>query len=99
MAGPLKARLTLALVLVTGFAVRLPHLADPPLRFHPTRQYPSAVIARGYYLDEMNGLTTQQREAARATASKLGPIEPPVVEHLAVRVYRAAGREDSGFPG
>jgi hypothetical protein len=46
----------------------------------------------------MNGLTTQQRKAPRATASKPGPIEPPAVKHLAVWVYRAAGREDLRLP-
>jgi hypothetical protein len=91
-------RALLALVLLGGFVVRLPHIADPPLRFHATRQYHSFILARSYYLPWSRNLTVEELDAARAAASSQAPIEPPVMEHLAAWIYRAAGREALWIP-
>jgi hypothetical protein len=88
----------IALILFVGFVARLPHLADPPLRFHPTRQYRSALIARGYYIRSLQGLTPAALNAARVAAASQGTIEPPLMEHLAAWLYRAAGREGLWLP-
>jgi len=95
---PWGHRGVLVLILLFGFAVRLPHVADPPLGFHATRQYRSAIIARGYYLPQLRGLTPEESTAARAAAAAQGAIEPPVIEHLAAWAYLAAGREALWIP-
>jgi len=83
-----------ALLVLIGVGLRLPGLADPPLDFHPTRQYRSAIIARGYSLESLRGLEPAARAAAESAARAQPPIEPPVMEYLASRVYHVIGRED-----
>jgi hypothetical protein len=85
------------LILFAGLAARLPHLREPPLRFHATRQYWSALIARGLYVDHMRGLSPVETAAARAAAPAVW-IEPPVMEYLAMFGYRLAGRETLAIP-
>ena len=41
--------LVIALTAAAGLAIRLYDLTDPPLDFHPARQFHSAIIARGYF--------------------------------------------------
>jgi hypothetical protein len=85
----------IAVALVTvGLLIRLPGLADPPLDFHPTRQYRAAIIARGYSLDLLGGLSEAERQAAEAAVRAQVRIEPPVMERLASWVYHIIGRED-----
>jgi hypothetical protein len=87
------AGIALAIVIV-GLLIRLPGLADPPLDFHPTRQYRAAIIARGYSLDLLGGLEPRQRQAVEAATLAQARIEPPVMERLASWVYHLIGRED-----
>ena len=86
------------LILLAGLAMRLPHLDDPPLRFHATRQYWSALLARGLYVDHLRGLSPAETAAARAAAPRVW-IEPPLMEYLATIGYRLAGtnRRDPVF--
>ena len=85
------------LILLAGLAARLPHLGEPALRFHATRQYWSALIARGLYLDRMRGLSRAETAAARAAAPAVW-IEPPIMEYQAMFGYRLAGRETLAIP-
>ena len=39
----------LVVVCLVGFGIRMYHLKDPPLDFHPTRQLRSALISRSVY--------------------------------------------------
>jgi len=94
MTRPLVA----GLIVLAGLAIRLPHFGDPPLDFHPTRQYRSAVLARAYALDALAGFTEGERVAARLTASRQPTIEPPIMEHLTAIAYRLIGREDLRLP-
>jgi hypothetical protein len=89
--------LTAVLLLVLAVVVRIPHLGDPPLEFHPTRQYRSAILARSYALPFLR-LSTDEQRAARQAAESLPQIEPPIVEHLSAFAYRLAGREDLRIP-
>lgn len=82
-----------ALLILTGVALRVPGLTDPPLDFHPTRQYRAAIIARGYALDLLHDRSPAERDIA-AAASGTPPIEPPLMERAAAFVYHAIGRED-----
>jgi len=90
-------RLALACLILLGLAIRIPHLADPPLDFHPTRQYRSALLARGYVVSHLAGFSATERRAAELSA-RLAPIEPPVFERVAAIAYRASGREALWIP-
>lgn len=97
-----RSRLTVCLalgcLLFAGLIIRLPHLTDPPLEFHPTRQYRSAVLARGYVIEDLAGFSAREREVARMMAAQMPPIEPPVFERAASLLYRMAGREALWMP-
>jgi dolichyl-phosphate-mannose-protein mannosyltransferase len=82
----------LFVILAAATCVRLYHVTDPLLEFHPTRQYRSAVIARGLYLPHDTSLPGWAREVAELNADQ-GALEPPIVEHLAVYGYRLTGGE------
>jgi hypothetical protein len=93
-----KSIVPAALIILVGLLIRLPGLAAPPLGFHPTRQYRSAVLARSYDLSRTPGVTTAKADAARQEAAQLGPIEPPIMEHLAAWAYQLAGHENLLLP-
>jgi hypothetical protein len=79
-------------ILLAGLAIRLPGLFEPPLAFHATRQYHSAILARSYALDHL-ALGPAERVAAAQAAVGQPVLEPPIIEHLAAVAYRVAGRE------
>ncbi len=83
-------------VLAGGATLRLVHLTDPPLDFHPNRQYHSALLARGLYADH----ATEWSDARRALAHEAMPhlIEPPLMESAAAWMYRAVGFEALWIP-
>src|SRR5438477_6500484 len=91
-------RWVLALILLVGFAARVPGLASPPLAFHPTRQYRGAIIARRLFLEHLHGLTPEQRLAAAQAVVLLGPTEPPILEYTSTLGYRIEGHEDLRIP-
>jgi len=80
-----------AVLLVSASGLRLAGLAYPPLRFHPTRQYRSLIIARALFLDSSD--VGPAAEAARSAARREARLEPTVMEHLTAWVYRLFGRE------
>jgi hypothetical protein len=84
----LLAAVALALLAVV---VRLPGIGDPPIEFHPTRQYRSLILARSFALerDDLSHTAVAAREAAR----RIPTLEPPLVELVTAAAYRAAGRE------
>lgn len=90
-------RVILLLVLfASALLLRLSGLDDPPLQFHPTRQYISALLARALYAGAGGEMTTMERTTA--LAARPAPGEPPVVEHAARVLYGLAGREDPALP-
>jgi hypothetical protein len=82
----------LCLIFAAAIGVRLYHITDPLLEFHVTRQYRSAVIARGLYLPYDTSMPGWAREIAVANADQ-GALEPTIIEHLAMYGYRLAGGE------
>lgn len=94
-AGPKRRSAALLVLLLLGMAVRLPGIGDPPLDFHPSRQYHSARLARAYDL-RLSGTTGAER--AVAEAAKPGELEPPVLEIAAVAGYRLLGGERLWLP-
>jgi hypothetical protein len=92
--GRTVAGVVLVVMLLAGLLVRLDHIADPALDYHPARQYHSALIARNYALG--NGGTMQQRVAAKARAAL---IEPPILELATAAVWRVTGSESLWVAG
>lgn len=94
--NPLLQYLILFLLLITGFSLRLYHISEPPLDFHPTRQYRSANLARYFYYRTIPD--TPQLRIDVAQGNKEAILEPPIVELLAVTGYRIAGGENLAIP-
>jgi 4-amino-4-deoxy-L-arabinose transferase-like glycosyltransferase len=90
--------LLLGLAFFAGLAVRLYDLGDPPLDFHPTRQLHSALIARGMYYENHDGIPAWQREMAVKQWRMEGIIEPQVMERLAAWSYAVVGSPDLRIP-
>lgn len=88
----------IGVLFIASLAIRFYHIDDPPLDFHPIRQYRSAIIARGYYRASDETIPDWQREVAIANMERLGIIEPPIMEHLATLGYRLAGGEHLWIP-
>jgi 4-amino-4-deoxy-L-arabinose transferase-like glycosyltransferase len=81
-----------------GFAIRLYWLNTPPLDFHPTRQYHSALIARSYYYEMQKDIPDWQRQVAALSAQREPSLEPPILETLSAFGYRIAGGEYLWIP-
>ena len=59
------AAAVVALLLAGGFAIRLVGLTDPPLAFHPTRQYHGLMVARAMYVANRSSVPRQERVTAQ----------------------------------
>jgi len=90
--------LIIAFLSVVGLAVRLDRIFDPPLDFHPTRQYRSAILARGCYYSSAPSIPEWKREIAGLNQSSEGLLEPPVMEQFACLAYRLSGSEHLWVP-
>jgi 4-amino-4-deoxy-L-arabinose transferase-like glycosyltransferase len=91
------ARLTVVAVLLAGVLIRLVHLDQPLLSFHPTRQYRSAIIARACYVDRAD-VPEWSRQVAHANRALQPAGEPPLLEWLACAGYLAVGKEQLAIP-
>jgi hypothetical protein len=85
-----------AVVFGAALGVRLVKLSEPPLDFHPTRQFRSALLARRFYLEGRRRVPPWRLELARANAVEI--YEPPVMERAAALGYRLRGQEDLRIP-
>jgi len=88
--------LLLVLALIAALAPRLYRIASPPLEFHPTRQFHSALIARSLYLDSFASGDAGRAEVARQARADY--IEPPIMEAAAAVAYWAGGGENLAYP-
>ncbi len=73
--------------ILLGMGIRLYDLTDPPLDFHPTRQYHSLLLARTLYLTWRPGEITPQEVAQRAAGNRVALHEPLILETLVARTY------------
>lgn len=87
-------RLVVLVALIAGLAIRLFDLSDPPLDFHPTRQFFSALKARGMYYAMLPTAPQWMRDLSYQQWQEQGKIEPTVLEPLAAVTYLLVGRED-----
>jgi hypothetical protein len=81
----------LALILVSGLAVRLPSISTGAFVFHSGRQFNSALLARNY---ELGGGPSSADVDQRVASAGRGPLaEPPL---LAIGVAAPLGRGGAG---
>ncbi len=85
--------LTLLILFVAAFAIRLYDLADLPLDFHPTRQLFSAIKARGMYYQTLADVPDWQRDFAIRQAKLKVTVEPEVLERLVAFTWRFTGEQ------
>jgi len=90
---PRWAEILLGLLLLSGFALRMVDLTDPPLDFHPTRQLRGAVVARSIYyeINPADDPTLQQQ--AVALRNSVSDLEPPILESIVAFIYVLSGGE------
>ncbi len=91
------APLTVGVLVVAALTLRLQHLDQPLLNFHPTRQYRSALIARACYYDHAD-VPDWARAIARSNRDIQPAREPPILEWLSCGAYRALGAERREVP-
>lgn len=80
----------LLLTFLLALSIRLYDLTDPPFDFHSTRQFRSAVIARGMYYASLD---TPRRDAALQQWQNEQQLEPPILEFLTALTYHLPGGE------
>mgnify|MGYP006268956145 FL=1 len=84
--------------MLLGLVVRLHEITQPIVRFHPTRHYRSAVLARACYYDIAPGIPEWARKVADANRGMQQAGEPPLMEWAACGAYLALGHEDIVIP-
>jgi hypothetical protein len=88
----------LVVLMTAGLAIRTSELDQSIVRFHPTRHYRSAVLARACYYDRAPGIPEWARAVAAANRVMQPAGEPPIMEWLACRGYLALGHENILIP-
>lgn len=96
--GRTETTILLALLMIAALAIRTRELDQPIVRFHPTRHYRSAVLARACYYDHASGIAVSAKAVADANRVMQPAGEPQVMEWLACGAYLAGGREDVMIP-
>jgi hypothetical protein len=96
--SPQMLWVTLILIFLLGFGIRIYDLTDPPLDFHSTRQLWSAIIARGMYYEEMMDAPAWQRELAVDGWKDKPAIEPTIFESIVAFTYRVVDQEIIWIP-
>lgn len=89
--------MVLALILA-ALAIRARELDQPIVRFHPTRHYRSAVLARACYYDYAGGVSPAAKAVADANRVMQPVGEPQLLEWLACGAYLAIGHENITIP-
>ena len=94
----MMSRLTLALLVAAALGVRFYDLTQPIVRFHPTRHYRSAVLARACYFDHSSGIPPEAKAVADANRQMQPVGELPLMEWFACGSYLSIGREEIMIP-
>lgn len=92
------SRIALAAMIVLALLIRTRELNAGIVRFHPTRHYRSAVLARACYYDHAPGVPDWARRVGDANRQMQQAGEPPIMEWLACGAYLAIGRENVTMP-
>lgn len=96
--SPILRSLIIISLFITAFYVRLYHIDEPPLSFHPGRQYQCAIIARSLYLEASKSAPEWRRNIAKLNREQVPKRELPIVEFIASIAYRIAGAEHLWIP-
>jgi Dolichyl-phosphate-mannose-protein mannosyltransferase len=83
--------LIIGVIFFAAVAIRLYHIDEPPFNFNAVRQYHSLVIARGYYLAQMDSVPEWQKSMASINKEKEGVWEPQINEFVVSSGYRVVG--------
>lgn len=83
--------LLLALTFALGLFLRLADLANPPLDFHPTRQFFGAIRARAIYQQTAPHVPEWQRDLSARFLAREAQLEPLILENIAAFLYRWTG--------
>lgn len=89
--------LALVFLFAAAIGIRVYDLTDPPFDFQPTRQFFTAIVARGEYYQNLTSAPQWMREQAVAQW-KVEQTEFPTIDALAALTYRFIGHEDLFFP-
>jgi hypothetical protein len=87
------AELALGLLMLLGFGLRMIDLTDPPLDFHPTRQFRGAVVARSIYYQLAPSSDPYIQEQALSLRNSVADLEPPILESIVAATYLATGEQ------
>lgn len=87
------AEIVLIVLVLLGFGLRMIDLTDPPLDFHPTRQFRGAVVARSIYYQLAPSLDPYIQQQAVSMRNSVSELEPPILESIVALVYFLAGGE------
>lgn len=88
--------LGLFILFCLALGLRVYKLDQPPLDFHPTRQYRSALLARLFYLQRAPDTPAWRLDVCRKAAPPV--YEPPLLEGLSAVAYGVAGGERLWIP-
>jgi 4-amino-4-deoxy-L-arabinose transferase-like glycosyltransferase len=94
-----RGRLALMIgMLVAAFAVRAYRLSEPPMDFHPTRQYIGAAVARSFYFNMDASIPEWRRTIAQIGKDRQELLEPQIMPAIAAVSYRIVGGEHLWIP-
>ncbi len=86
----------LMVLIVVALVIRLYQIDSISNRFHRIRQYNTAMMTRGYFV-QLSPLVPQwQREIALAVQPPM--LEPPIIQGIALAGYLLIGHEALGIP-
>jgi hypothetical protein len=84
-------------IFLAALGIRIYDLTNPPFDFHPTRQFFTAVVARGEYYQDLISAPQWMRDRA-VTQWKAEETDFPTIDLLASWTYRLLGHEDLFYP-
>lgn len=88
---PLLLSFTLTVLFIASFCIRVYRITDPPLDFHPVRQYFGALVARSYYYSYLGPSAPQWMRTVAASQDPRTIAEPPILEGMTLPLYCLAG--------
>jgi 4-amino-4-deoxy-L-arabinose transferase-like glycosyltransferase len=96
--NPFHNRAAFVCIFALALAVRLYHLTQPPLDFHPARQYRGAQVARGFYMPGNGRFPLWEQQLAALDQFQGGLLEPPVLDFIAAQAFKLVGGEKLWVP-
>ncbi len=90
---PHWVEILLGVLLLAGFGLRMVDLTDPPLDFHPTRQFRGAVVARSIYYELAPSNDPYIQQQAASLRNSVSDLEPPILETIVALAYLVTGGE------